>query len=272
MHASVPLLGERGPVGILNLADAGDAPFDEETLTLLATVGKQLAAAFERSRLQRQRTAQERYAATLEERGRLAREMHDVLAQQLFAAQLSLEVARGRRRSGPVGVQAEDAVTSDALDQAASSLEAAIAELRSLVEVLRPAELGGGLRAALVRLAHRTAPSLTVHLDIEAPDPEDAEIAELLYKAAQEAVHNALRHARAQTAWVRMRRKGGRLELGVADDGVGFPGAPERSVGAGLGLSGTRERARALGGELHVGARPGGGADVFVELPWPPAS
>src|SRR5690606_4748814 len=137
------------------------APFDEETLTLLATVGKQLAAAFERSRLQRQRTAQERYAATLEERGRLAREMHDVLAQQLFAAQLSLEVARGRRRSGPVGVQAEDAVTSDALDQAASSLEAAIAELRSLVEVLRPAELGGGLRAALGRLAPRTAPSLT---------------------------------------------------------------------------------------------------------------
>ncbi|MFO7544563.1 MAG: GAF domain-containing sensor histidine kinase [Trueperaceae bacterium] len=272
MHASVPLLGDRGPVGILNLADAGDAPFEDETLALLATVGKQLAAAFVRSRLQRLRTSQERYAATLEERERLAREMHDALAQQLFAAQLALEVARGRWRPGSAGAGPVDEVTTDALDQAAASLDAAIAELRGLVEVLRPAELSGGLRAALVRLAQRTAPSLTVHLDIDAQDAEDPTVAEVLYKAAQEALHNTLRHAGAQTAWIHMRSARGTLVLRVADDGDGFTGPPEASVGSGLGLSGMRERARAMGGELRIGERPGGGAEIVVEVPWAPGS
>jgi len=271
-HASVPLLGNRGPVGILNLAKVGDAPFEDETLALLAAVGKQLAAAFVRSRLQLQRTSQERYAATLEERERLAREMHDALAQQLFAAQLALEVARERRRAAVPSQASDDPVGADALDQAAASLDAAIAELRALVEVLRPAELSGGLRAALVRLAQRAAPSLTVHLDIGTEDPDEPRVAEVLYKAAQEALHNTLRHANARTAWVHTRSVRGVLELRVADDGVGFGGPPDASIGAGLGLSGMRERARAVGGGLRIQERPGGGAEVIVEVPWPRAS
>lgn len=262
IHASVPLPGHDGPVGILNLAAPGDTRFDDETLAFLAAVGRQLAVAYDRSRLLDERTRQARYAAALEERQRLAQDMHDSLAQLLFAADLSLTVAA--QHPEPAGRQR-------AADDAAESVRAALAELRSLVEVMRPADLSAGLRTALQRLARRTRGSLRVHLELPDEEP-DAELAEALYRIAQEAVHNSLRHGGASSLWLRLERSGDRLRLVVDDDGVGFGPHPEERLGSGFGLAGMRDRALRVGGTVTFGDRPQGGARIEAEVPWSAAS
>ena len=255
VHASVPLLGQRGPVGILNLTAPGDLRFDEETLSFLSAVGKQLGTAFERSRLQEARTEEARYAAALEERQRLAQEMHDSVAQLLFAADLSLRVAQE---------QPEESARQRAIHNSSDILQTALSELQGLVEVLRPADLSFGLDNALLRLAQRTSGSLDVHLD--AADIEvDPEVADGLYRIAQEAVHNALRHSGGRSVHIQLRRTPAALLLAIEDDGVGFD---QTSSPGGLGLAGMRDRAAALGGNLDIGARPGGGTRVQVEVPW----
>ncbi|MEJ2291883.1 MAG: GAF domain-containing sensor histidine kinase [Deinococcales bacterium] len=262
IHASVPLPGRRGPVGILNLAAPGDARFDDETLAFLAAVGRQLAVAYERSRLLEERTQHARYAAALEERERLAQDMHDSLAQLLFAADLSLSVA-----SQHPDPERRAAAIADA-DEAVG---AALGELRSLVEVMRPADLTAGLHAALARLARRTGAALRVHLEAAELEPAD-DLAEALYRVAQEAVHNTLRHAGAGSLWLRLTRDGPTLSLIVDDDGVGLGPDPEACIGRGFGLAGMRERVAAVGGSVRVENRPGGGARITVEVPWRPAS
>ena len=266
IHASVPLLGRRGPVGILNLAAPGDTRFDEETLAFLAAVGRQLAVAYERSRLLEERTQHARYAAALEERQRLAQDMHDSLAQLLFAAELSLSVA---------GQHPDPERRTAAVAEAAEAVGAALGELRSLVEVLRPADLSAGLRAALGRLARRTGTTLRVHLEANeidgSEDPSD-DVAEALYRVAQEAVHNTLRHGEASSLWLRLGRQGSTLRLTVDDDGVGLGPDPEACIGRGFGLAGMRDRTAAAGGRLRVENRPGGGTRVTAEVPWRPAS
>jgi two-component system NarL family sensor kinase len=258
LHASVPLLGAEGPVGILNLAAPGDARFDSETLAFLAAVGKQLGVAFERSRLQAQRTLEARYTAALEEREQLARRMHDSLAQLLFAAELSVQSALAEASSDP---------PSPALQRAAESIRAALADLQGLVEVQRPADLSSGLAPALTRLAQRTGGGETqVHLDSQ-PLEVDGPVAEALYRIAQEAVGNALRHSGCANVWISLRRAGDALHLEVSDDGRGF------EIGAshgGLGLDGMRRRATAAGGSLRVESG-NGGTSVMAEVPWPVA-
>ncbi len=262
IHASVPLPGRHGPVGILNLAAPGEKRFDEETLAFLSAVGRQLAVAFERSRLLDERTRHARYTATLEERQRLAHDMHDSLAQLLFAADLSLNVAARHPEADR---------RQAALADAGEAVRAALGELRSLVEVMRPADLSAGLQAALERLAQRTRAALRVQLETAAAEPPP-EVAEVLYRVAQEAVHNTLRHADAEHVWLRLSAPGPGLRLSIEDDGIGFGTDPAACVGRGFGLAGMRERATAVGGSVQLEHRPGGGARVVVEVPWQPAS
>jgi two-component system NarL family sensor kinase len=262
IHASVPLPGRHGPVGILNVAVPGETRFDDETLAFLSAVGRQLAVAFERSRLLDERTRQARYSAALEERQRLAHDMHDSLAQLLFAADLSLSVA---------AQHPDDDRRLAAVEDAGEAVRSALGELRSLVEVLRPADLSAGLHAALARLAQRTRATLRVHLEAVELEPEP-EPAEALYRIAQEAVHNTLRHGHAATVWLRLRAAGPHLRLEIEDDGVGFGPDPLSCIGRGFGLAGMRDRAAAVDGVLQLENREGGGARILVEIPWRPAS
>lgn len=263
LHASVPLLGAQGPVGILNLAAPGDARFPKGTLTFLAAVGKQLGIAFERSTLQARRNREARYTATLEERERLARQLHDSLAQLLFAADLSLQAALAEESQRV----ARGATSSPTLQRAADAVSGALSDLRGLVEVHRPADLSNGLLPALARLAERTgAGSAQVHLDSQRYDVRGS-VAEALYRIAQEAVGNALRHSGCANIWLRLQASGGHLRLELADDGQGFD--PQRS-GGGLGLEGMQERAKGAGGWLQIDSGKHG-TRVVAEVPWPPA-
>jgi two-component system, NarL family, sensor kinase len=258
IHASVPLQGSRAPVGILNLASPGEERFDQQTLSLVDAVGAQLGVAYERALLlaERQREASER--AARDERDRVAREVHDSVSQLLFGATLALGVARKSRDV--------DAV-SDAVDKAAEHVEASLAELRRLVELLRSADLGGGLVAALERLAERSSGTIEVTLQAEPLDlPADA--AEALYRSAQEGVHNAMRHGRPDRIWIRLERRSPGVALVVEDDGWG----PPDDLAPGVGLDSIRARAEALGGKTRLSRRRGGGARLEVTLPWRSAS
>lgn len=243
LHASVPLLGRAGPVGILNLAAAGREMFDAETLTFLTAVGRQLGTAFERAALLSARSEAAQHLAVLEERQRFAAEMHDSVSQLLFAAELALQTGAAEK--------AENLV-SDAQN-----------ELRALVEVLRPADLSGGLKAALVRLAERTEGVVKVQLEAHPPRELPPEHAETFYRAAQEGVHNALKHAHATRLWLRCEAVLQGVRLSVEDDGVGLP-VP---LTEGFGLRSLHGRAGALGGSLTLKKRNPRGARLELELP-----
>lgn len=259
IHASIPLLSPNGPVGIINLAAPGKTKFDTETLAFLTTVGQQLGTAFERSRLQGKRTREARYLATLEERNRLAQEMHDSVAQLLFAADLSLSVVQESN---------DEAQRQTALARTSRLVSESLAELRGIVEVIRPADLSCGLKVALTRLAKRS--SGLVKVNLEAEDIELApELAATLYRIAQEAVHNALRHAEAKTIWLELSTVNDAVTLSIRDDGQGFDTS---SITPGLGLDSMRERAQSLGGTLELRTAPSSGTEVEVWLPCNTAS
>lgn len=247
LHASVPLLGQSGPVGILNLASSGPEPFDAETLAFLTAVGRQLGTGFERAQLLSARTEAARQVAALEERQRLAAGMHDSVSQLLFAAELALQTGDEHRVGELLG--------------------SAQNELRALVEVLRPADLSGGLRGALVRLAERTAGLLAVQLEASPPEVLSAAQAETLYRAAQEGVHNVLKHAHATRLSMRCVAERGRVTLTLEDDGDGLPAPIIAGLGAGFGLRSLRARAEGLGGTLRLTNRRPRGARLVLELP-----
>jgi signal transduction histidine kinase len=198
-----------------------------------------------------------------EERLHIAQEVHDVVAHAMVAINVQAGVAAHLIERDPDHAR-------EALRQIKDTSGEALADLRGTLGVLRnpghgapvgPAaglgdleELTGGLRAAGVQ----------VDLDVEAPGPVPAAVHAAGYRIVQEALTNVLRHARASSAEIRVRRDARAVRIEVTDDG---PGAVAPRNGAGHGLRGMRERAAALGGTLDSGPRPEGGWRVRAVLP-----
>ncbi|PVC84827.1 two-component sensor histidine kinase [Streptomyces sp. CS090A] len=207
----------------------------------------------------------ERTAGTLAERERLAREIHDTLAQGLSSIQLLLRAAE-RTLPG-------DAPAAAHVRAAREAAQANLAEARSFVRALTPPDLEhGSLAAALERLcAQTTGPDLTVRFavsgtPVELPTPYEV----ALLRTAQSALANTVRHARAGRAEITLSFMDTSVALDVVDDGQGFEpsGAPvaERGDG-GFGLPAMRSRAATLGGTLSVESAPGQGTALAVTLP-----
>lgn len=192
-------------------------------------------------------------AAALEERRRLARELHDGLAQELaFIATQSRWLSRqgaGSERMDPLVVAAERA-----LDESRSAISA----------LTRP--LDEPLDAALAQAAEDVAGRVGVRLRLDLEDGIDvpASTREALVRIVREAVSNTARHGSASRVTVRLSTDGA-VRLSVDDDGIGFN--PEEHDGDGFGLTSMRERARALGGELSVSSAPGAGTRIDVVIP-----
>lgn len=199
--------------------------------------------------------------AVVEERNRLARELHDSVSQSLYGLVLSAEAARRNLVAGDTTNSAE------ALDSLGMTARAALAEMRLLIYELRPSEIEAhGLQWALeTRLAtvERRA-GLQTSLDYSVTDdlPMRTEIE--LERIATEALNNAVRYAGASSVAVSVRQQGDRLELEVRDDGVGFDPA---AVRGGLGIRGMRERAERLGGQISIVSDVTRGTVVQVEAP-----
>ncbi|MEV5612352.1 sensor histidine kinase [Streptomyces sp. NPDC052225] len=204
----------------------------------------------------------ERAAGTLAERERLAREIHDTLAQGLSSIQLLL---RAVQRDLPAGSPA-----ATHIEQARATAQDNLAEARRFVRALAPPDLAqGSLAAALERLC-ATAPGLTARFSTSGTPlalPTPYEVA--LLRIAQSALGNTLRHADAGRAEITLSFMETSVTLDVVDDGRGFD--PDRAVSGdgGFGLPAMRSRVRELGGTFAVESAPGRGTAVAVTLPLP---
>ncbi len=234
-------------------------PYAAETSFLLA-LADQAATAAANARL----LAAAREKVTLEERQRLARELHDSVAQSLYAIQLEAQVARERLDGDPAGV-------AQPIDHVMRLAEASQAEMRALIFELRPESLEmEGLVAALnrqieaVRARHRISARTMGSAEPELP----IEVKQALHRIAQEALWNAVKHARARRVDVRLEADGDSVVLEIADDGVGFD--PDGSFPGHLGLRSMHERATGVGGSLEVISARGRGTRVIVRVPAAP--
>jgi len=267
-HASIPLYADDRKLGILNVASRDWRELSDDELHLLYTVGALVSLAVERTRL----AARGVQLAALEERNRLAREIHDTLAQSLAAISMQLETADALAESRGDGRLADAvaralALTRLTLDEARRSvmdLRAAPLEGRTLVASLRV--LGDELRGTRARDAGESPLQLGVVFADEDDDLPPA-VEAGLYRIAREALTNVARHAGATNARVRLtrERERGTIRMRVEDNGRGFD--PHAVPPGRFGLVGMIERARLLGGSLRVESAPDEGTVVDVEVP-----
>ncbi len=256
----VPILARSEVIGAFYLTEkAGAEVFDEEDQELIELLAAHASIAITNARLYEQ----SRELSILSERNRLALELHDVVSQKLFSVMLTAEAAATQMDRDLVAARAQ-------LDRLRQLAGEALEELRSLILGLRPPELErDGLAGTLrkeVEMVARTH-GTDVRLQVEAGFTSDGDERELaLLRIAHEALHNAVRHAKANHVTVRLAGENGTLVVEVSDDGIGFdPHAPDvRSRH--LGLTSMEERARELEGRLRISSAPGQGTTVRVEL------
>ncbi|NJQ05947.1 GAF domain-containing sensor histidine kinase [Streptomyces lonarensis] len=229
---------------------------DEELVRLLAehaAIALTNARLFERGR----------ELTIAEERARIAHELHDAVAQKLFSLRLTAQAAATLIDRDPERARAELAQVTHLAADAAEELRAAVVELR-------PAALDeDGLHATLAAQVHvldRAHPARTTFRG-DPPRALPAAQEEALLRVAQEALHNALRHAAPTAVEVALTRRGTATVLRVSDDGAGFDPAAVRAAGRHLGLVSMRERATGVGGRLTVESAPGRGTVVEMEVP-----
>ncbi|HET9144019.1 sensor histidine kinase [Actinophytocola sp.] len=195
--------------------------------------------------------------ATANERARLARDMHDSLGHHLTVIAVQLEKAAAFRDRDP-------AAAGQALADARASTRHALEEVRRSVGALRDGDGGFALGAALRQLVARLDDEgFTVDLDVTGDESRfDGAALIALYRAAQEGLTNASRHAGASRVTIRLRMDDRTANLVVADDGRGFSGAP-----TGFGLRGMDERLRSVGGSLSVSSAPAEGTRLVASVP-----
>jgi signal transduction histidine kinase len=251
-------IGHRGAVlGNLFLAGRREGRFGAADRRALETIAGYAGVAIANAQLYERAQS----LAVVEERTRVARELHDAASQRLFSLVYEAHAA---------ALRSQDADAVAALGRIEAQASEALRELRGLVHALRPKSLErDGLAAALG--AHLDALQRThgvqVVLEAEAELGLTLEQEHGLMRIAQEAVHNAVRHGDGAGVRVRLRRAGAAVELSVCDRGPGFdPGALPRTVRT-LGLTTMRERADQLGARLEVVSAPGQGCLVRVRVP-----
>jgi signal transduction histidine kinase len=255
----VPIVTPEGVIGAFYLTHKeGAAAFGDADQELIGLLAAHAAIAITNARLYER----SRELSMLSERNRLALELHDVVSQKLFSLVLAAESA------GTLLDRGDDAARDQVARVGALAREA-LEELRSLLLELRPVDLErDGLCGALRKHVDvlRRLHGARIELDLDAGLASgDARRDRDVLRIAQEALHNAVRHADAQRITVRLAARDGALMLEVADDGTGFdPGAPDLRARR-LGLTSMEERARRLGGRLDVRSAPGDGTTVHLE-------
>lgn len=196
--------------------------------------------------------------AALEERQRLARELHDSVSQALYGIALGARTARTLLERDP-------AKAAEPIDYVLSLAEAGLSEMRALIFELRPESLQNeGLVAALTKIADalRTRHKLEVVTDF-CPEPDiSLDAKEMLYRIAQEASHNTAKHAAASYVELKMYCEDKQLTLIIHDNGKGFN--PESDFPGHLGLHSMRERVASLDGDMQIDSQPGGGTTITV--------
>ena len=259
-HASIPLYAHGKKLGVMNVASRDWRELSPDDLRILHTVGDLVGIAVERARL----FEHSMQLGAVEERNRLAREIHDTLAQGMAAIALQLETADALLEHAPSTDRIRQTV-QHALALTRKNLE----EARRSVLDLRAAPLEGRrLSEALSSLAEEWATRGQLKLDLSFtgefhPLPVRLEVG--LFRIAQEALANVVQHAHAGQIRVNITITPEQVILMIEDDGQGFD--PARIPAGHYGLIGIRERVKLLGGQMDICSGPGEGTQLKVNVP-----
>jgi signal transduction histidine kinase/putative methionine-R-sulfoxide reductase with GAF domain len=279
--AMIPLLVRGERIGLVVLSSPVVRDWSEGDLHPYEVTAAQLATAIDSRRHQQLLLERGRQLAVLEERARLARELHDSVTQLVFSSTLLAQTLSSVWKRDPQEGERR-------VERVLHTSQLALAELRALLAELRPPSgreapaLHGtlapgsarvrrdGLAAAIRQhLAVIAQDDLTLRVDAATYVPQDDIHEEALYRIAQEAIANIVKHAHARHVDVRLCTDDVSTRLSVVDDGCGFNSSATTTEGGGfgLGLRSMRERADALGGHVYLTSAPGHGTTVEVVLP-----
>ena len=254
-----PLLARGNCRGLLSCYKQEETAYNPYQISLLNGICEQLGMAVENYRL-RLKTEE---VATIQERQRLARELHDAVSQSLYSLTLFARSGRDAYESG------DQTKLLDSLEQLETNSLAALKEMRLLLYQLRSLALekGGLLQAIesrfnLVESRSGTQAIIAMDENIKLPDLVEQE----LFLIINEALNNALKHASASQVSVRIQPENENVVLEIRDNGRGFD--PARALG-GMGLENMRQRAAELGGQFTITSQPGSGTWIRVEIPKP---
>jgi signal transduction histidine kinase len=246
-----------GLLGILSIFDNTGLPLSVEELTLLASIADHIGLAVENVRLRRQAEK----SAVFEDRQRLARELHDAVSQSLFSASVIAETLPLLWNRNPTLVQ-------QSLGDLHRLIRGALAEMRILLLELRPVSMSeaalGDLLTQLVNgVQGRT--QLDVELKIQGQAVIPSLVKKNLFRIAQEALNNVVKHASAKQVVLMLNQNSDQITLCICDDGRGFAAGEVES--GHLGLQIMRERVEEIGASLSITSQPGAGTKISVTFP-----
>ena len=253
---SAPIFGRQGVLGLISFFSKKHGAFNHEELSLLTSVANHISIAVENNRLHQK--ADE--AIVIEERQRLARELHDSVSQLLYSQLLFSEASLKL-------VNSEDTeLLTSYLRRLADVADQAFKEMRLMIYSLRPkvlesVGLTGALQHRLNTVEQRAG--METKLVVKGVNNLPVLVEDGLFRIAQEALNNALKHASASLLIVRLEQEEPYIELEVSDDGIGFD---RKSIVEGIGFSSMQERAKQIGGKLVIESSPGKGTIVRVKI------
>lgn len=256
----VPLKVKSQVIGILDVENRQVNAFDQSDVAVLQLLANQVAVAIENARLYKNRQE----LAALQERQKLARELHDSVSQALYGIGLGARAAQ--KMLDLETTHKEDLVQP--LEYVLSLAEAGLAEMRALIFELRPDSLENeGIVAALSKQAAALEARHNIRVDASLADEPDLplDVKQTLYRIAQEAMQNIMKHAGASQILLKLEVDTDFTSLEIEDNGIGFE--PQGTFPGHLGLKSMRERADGIGGQLTIESTSGLGTRVTVIIP-----
>jgi PAS domain S-box-containing protein len=253
----VPLSLKDQVIGMLVLTSSNEEAFTPHHAALALAIANQAAVAIENARLYEQAQT----LAAIEERQRLARELHDSVSQALYGISLGVHTARMQLDHDPKDL-------AESLDYVLELAEAALIEMRALIFELRPESLETeGLVTALTKQAAalHARHGILVKLDLGQEPGITVKVKQDLYRIAQETLHNTVKHARASQVELKLDQTNEVVMLEIRDNGRGFD--TSASFPGHLGLHSMQERVKSLGGELLIESAPGQGTRIRAQVP-----
>ncbi|MFN8533684.1 MAG: GAF domain-containing sensor histidine kinase [Dehalococcoidia bacterium] len=253
----VPIVSGSRTIGNLYLADkVDDGAFTDDDERLIVLLAAHASVAIENARLHEQ----EQRLVAVQERNRIARELHDGTIQSIYGVNLLLEDVQDL-----IGDEPERARSR--IDDAIDRLTGVIEELRGYIYNLRSQLHPGSLPELIADLVahHRRTGVVDVQFSVQGQLADDRDVSWQLVQLVREALSNIARHAEASKVWVQLVGNRDEVVLEIADDGQGFD--PEDTRPGGQGLRNMRDRAAALGGTFELDTEPGGGTRLTVRVP-----
>jgi signal transduction histidine kinase/HAMP domain-containing protein len=253
----VPIRAESGLYGRFAVAYTTTHRFSADEQRLMLALADRAALAIENA----QHHARAQRVASLEERQRLARDLHDSVSQALYGIALGARTARTLLDRDPASAK-------EPLEYVLSLADAGLAEMRALIFELRPESLETeGLVAAIEKQISATRSRYGIQVSANMDREPDAPLAlkEAFYRIAQEALHNTVKHAQANHIDVTLECPAGELRIVLQDDGRGFD--PEGAFPGHIGLSSMRERAAKARAQISIESAPGSGTRIEVRAP-----